>query len=61
MLLNKLIMGNVFASSMPPPPVSLGQAGIIPDPKQISETNNQPIIKNNNPGSMEELHRKCKG
>ncbi|OTF80982.1 mitochondrial import receptor subunit TOM40-like protein [Euroglyphus maynei] len=50
-------MGNVFASSMPPPSVTPGQTGIIPDPKQLSETNN---LKNNNPGSMEELHRKCK-
>lgn len=51
-------MGNVFASSMPPSSVTPGQTGIIPDPKQLSETNN---LKNNNPGSMEELHRKCKG
>ena len=57
-------MGNVFASSMPLPPVSPGQTEIIADPKQLSETNNQSIknvLNNNNPGSMEELHRKCKG
>ncbi len=53
-------MGNVMASSAPSPPFMSS----IPSPPITSDSNEQNSSNNENdtnPGSMEDLHRKCKG
>jgi len=59
-------MGNVMASSsgplvplMPPPPPIVPNVSPSPDEKALVVTQSNEI--DSNPGSMEELHRKCKG
>ncbi|XP_065347725.1 mitochondrial import receptor subunit TOM40 homolog 1-like [Cloeon dipterum] len=57
-------MGNVFASSSPPPaavPIPLGPSPTAPEEEKILSPS--PLSKDPsliNPGPMEELHRKCK-
>lgn len=52
-------MGNVFASSMPSQPSSplSGQM----NPEKMPEFIPAQSPFSNNPGSIDELHRKCKG
>ncbi len=53
-------MGNVMASSAPSPPLmpSMPSPSITSDTNQQNSSNNE---NDSNPGSMEDLHRKCKG
>lgn len=53
-------MGNVFASSLVQPPMP----GAVPPPNlpdQPGVSKDSPISSDKNPGTVEELHKKCKG
>ncbi|CAL1279917.1 unnamed protein product [Larinioides sclopetarius] len=53
-------MGNVFASSVAPPPIT----GPVPSPSLSDQagvsTNTTKTVSDNNPGTVEDIHKKCK-
>lgn len=59
-------MGNVLAASQPPPPLPPSPAGLVPnlpkdstDPLQTESTNFN-VKDRENPGTIEDLHKRCK-
>lgn len=57
-------MGNVMAASAPPPPPPIVPLTPpeLPKDHQISTSSlSDNLIKLNNPGTVEELHKLCKG
>ncbi|XP_023233435.1 mitochondrial import receptor subunit TOM40 homolog 1-like [Centruroides sculpturatus] len=53
-------MGNIFAASSPSSPLTVGSSGIQPIPSLHKEKNGDDDNGLSNPGTMEELHQKCK-
>lgn len=64
-MFHRSAMGNVHASSPkvesesfpPSPPISMSP----PPQSELSKENHQASTNTENPGSVEELHKKCKG